>query len=102
MLIASNKRLVLRMNIIMDKISFAFFNICIPLVLSIIYSKNPQKQQINYEITKGIWYLFYGGVVAVDYLYHEQTKGVAGFTVTLAIMEGVPLILKKVFNANED
>ena len=55
-----NERLVLRMNITMDKIDFMFINICLPFVLSIIYSKNSKKQQMNYEITKGVWYLIYG------------------------------------------
>ena len=64
--------------------------------------KNPKKQQMNYEITKGLWYLFYGGFVAVDYLCQQQTQYVAGFTVTLAIMEGVSLILKRIFNSKKD
>lgn len=90
------------MNITMDKIDFMFINICLPFVLSIIYSKNSKKQQMNYEITKGVWYLIYGGVVAVDYLFYEQSQYVAGFTITLAIMEGVPLILKRLFNVDEE
>lgn len=84
----------------MNKIEFIFINICLPFVLSIIYSKNPKKQQTNYEITKGIWYLIYGGVVAFDYLFYKQSRYVAGFTITLAIMEGVPLILKRLFNVD--
>lgn len=71
-------------------------------MLSVIYSKNPKKQQINYELAKGAWYLIYGGIVAVDYLYHEQTQYVAGFTITLAIMDGIPLLLKRVFIADVD
>lgn len=57
---------------------------------------------MNYELTKGMWYLLYGGFVAVDYLYQQQTQYIAGFTVTLAIMEGVPLILKRIFNLKRD
>lgn len=90
------------MEMIIHKINFAIINICLPLVLSFFYSKNPKKQQKNYEITKGAWYLLYGGLVAVDYLYQQQTQYIAGFTVTLAIMEGVPLILKKFFNSKRD
>ncbi len=90
------------METIVHKINFGFINICLPLILSLIYSKNPKKQQINYEVTKGVWYLFYGGLAAVDYLYQQQTQYIAGFTVTLAIMEGVPLILKRIFNSNRD
>lgn len=84
----------------MDKINFIFINIGLPLILNTYYSIKPKKQQINHEITKGVWYLFYGGVVAVDYLFREQTKYIAGFTVILAIMEGVPLLLKRIFNNN--
>lgn len=90
------------METIVHKINFVIINICFPLILSHIYSKKPKKQQINYEVTKGVWYLFYGGLVAVDYLYQQQTQYIAGFTVTLAIMEGVPLILKRIFNSNID
>lgn len=81
-----------------DKINFILINIGFPLILSTYYSIKTKKQQINYEITKGVWYLVYGGVVAVDYLFSEQTRYIAGFTVTLAIMEGIPLLLKRIFN----
>lgn len=81
-----------------DKINFILINIGLPLILSIYYLKNSKKQQINYELTKGVWYLFYGGIVAIDYLFSDQTKYIAGFTVSLAIMEGVPLLLKRIFN----
>lgn len=81
-----------------DKIEFILINIGLPLILSTYHSIKPKKQQINYEITKGVWYLLYGGVVAADYLFREQTKYIVGFTVTLAIMEGVPLLLKRIFN----
>ncbi len=86
----------------MQKINFVFVNICLPLILSIYYSTNPKKQQINYELTKGAWYLIYAGAVSVDYLCYEQTQYIAGFTITLAIMEGVPLLLKRLFNVNAD
>lgn len=85
----------------MNKINFILVNICLPFILSIYYSKKSKKQQINYELTKGVWYLLYGGVVAADYLFCEQIKYVAGFTVTLAIMEGVPLLLKRFFQKDE-
>lgn len=90
------------MNMIMSKIIFGIINICFPLLLGIIYSRNSEKQQRNYDITKGVWYLIYGGVVAVDYLYQQKTQYIAGFPITLAIMEGVPLIMKRVFNSDAD
>lgn len=84
----------------MWRIHFIFGNVFLPLILSIYYSKYPKKNQINYEITKGIWYLIYGSIVAVDYLCKQETKYVIGFAVSLAIMEGIPLLLKKIFNPN--
>lgn len=85
----------------MDKINFILINICLPLILSIYYSKNSKKQQISYELTKDVFYLLYGVVVAADYLFCEQIKYVAGFTVTLAMMEGVPLLFKRFFQKDE-
>lgn len=84
-----------------DKIDFIIFNLTLPLVLSVLYSTDMKKYQNNYEITKGVWYLFYGGVVAYDYLINSQSRYVAGFTLCLAIMEGVPLLLKRVFKKNK-
>lgn len=84
----------------MYKINFVLINIGLPLIMNIIYLKNPKKNQINYEITKGMWYLIYAIVVAVDYLYDKQTQYVVGFTITLAIMEGVPLLLGRLFNVD--
>lgn len=80
------------------KISFIIFNLMLPLVLSILYSTNAKKHQSNYEITKGVWYLIYGGVVACDYLINSQSRYVAGFTLCLAIMEGIPLFLKRILD----
>ena len=81
-----------------DKISFIIFNLILPLVLSILYSTDAKKHQNSYEITKGVWYLVYGCVVAYDYLINSQSRYVAGFTLCLAIMEGIPLLLKRVFD----
>lgn len=86
----------------MDKINFVLVNMVLPLILSIYYSKKSEKQQINYELTKGVWYLLYGGMVVIDYLCQKQTQYIAGFTVTLAIMEGIPLLLKRLFNSDID
>lgn len=80
------------------KIDFIIVNLILPLVLSILYSTNIKKHQNSYEITKGVWYLFYGGVVAYDYLINSQSRYVTGFTLCLAIMEGIPLILKRIFD----
>ena len=41
-----------------DKIDFIIFNLTLPLVLSVLYSTDTKKYQNNYEITKGVWYLF--------------------------------------------
>lgn len=84
----------------MWRIHFILVNIFLPLILSIYYSKYPPKKQINYEITKGMWYLIYGSIVTIDYLCKQETEYVTGFTVSLAIMEGIPLLLKKIFNPN--
>lgn len=83
-----------------QKIDFIIFDLILPLILSILYSTNMKKYQNNYEITKGVWYLSYGGIVAYDYLINSQSRYVAGFTLCLAIMEGVPLILARVFDKN--
>ncbi len=68
------------------KIDFIIVNLILPLVLSILYSTNIKKHQNSYEIIKGVWYLFYGGVVAYDYLI--KSRYVTGFTLCLAIVEG--------------
>lgn len=83
------------------KMEFIIFDIFLPMILSILYSTNTKKYHNHYELTKGVWYVNYGGVVAYDYLINRQTRYVAGFTVCLAIMEGVPLILKHIFDKNK-
>ena len=41
-------------------------------------------------------------MVVIDYLCQKQIQYIAGFTVTLAIMEGIPLLLKRLFNSDID
>lgn len=54
------------------------------------------KYQTNYELAKGVWYLFYGSVIAFDYLINEQSRYVASCTVCLGILEGMLLLLKRI------
>lgn len=83
------------------KLHFIIFNIVFPIVLSVIFSKNFERHQLSYSVTKGTWYLMYAFVVVYDYIINDMTKYVAGFTVTLAIMEGLPLILTPLFKKSD-
>lgn len=74
-------------------INFIFTNIALPLALSVLYSCSPEKYGLQCNITKAVWYLFYAAAVSYDYLVRSSQQYVAGFAVTIAIMEGIPLIL---------
>ncbi len=85
---------------IISIIQFIVFSIVLPTVLSILYSKNVEKYKLNYSLTKGIYYLIYAIVVAYDYLVNQDQLHVAGLAVTIAIFEGLPLLLVPLFVKN--
>ena len=78
-------------------VSFICINIILPIILTVVYSVNTRKYGRQYSLTKAVWYLCYASVVTWDYLINEMTRYVAGFTVTLAIMEGVPCLIAAFF-----
>ena len=89
----------------MNIFSFLVFSVFMPCVLSIIYSKDPDKYQLKYNVTKSCWYLIYAILMCIDYLIYSEQRGVVEFAITLAIMEGLPLILIpafKLFTKNKD
>ena len=85
----------------LNKVDFIIVNILLPITLSILYSHKIEKNGINYIVTKGVWYLGYAIAVAIDYLVYDMNRYVVGFTVTIAIMEGLPLILKPILHGRK-
>ncbi|MCH5300957.1 MAG: hypothetical protein J1E56_06525 [Ruminococcus sp.] len=80
-------------------IHYIAFYVLLPIILSVVYSKTPEKYQLQFSITKGCFYLFNAFLVATLYLFSWDTEtGVSGFAVMLAIFEGLPSILKPLFN----
>lgn len=77
---------------------FITINVIIPLILSCYYSWNPQKNQLNYDLTKGSYYCVYGIFVCIDYLVEGRLNNlqsaIAGLAIVLAMFEGIPLVLK--------
>lgn len=86
----------------LNALNFIGINIVLPVALSVLYARFPKKYKFNYDVTKAIWYLCYAAVVSYDYLVHNAQRYIAGFTVTIAIMEGVPLLLFPLFSAGKD
>ena len=81
-----------------NTINFIAMSLTLPLILSVLYSRYPKKYKLHYGFTKAVWYIGYAAVVTFDYLVHNVEQSVAGLAVTIAIMEGVPLILIPLFS----
>ena len=86
----------------LNSFSFIFTNVVVPVALSVLYARFPKKNKLNYDLIRATWYLFYAAVVSYDYLVHNAQRYIAGFTVTIAIMEGLPLMLLPLFSAGKD
>ena len=86
----------------LDSLNFIFINVVVPVALSIVYARFPRKNKLSYDFIRATWYLFYAAVVSYDYLVHNAQRYIAGFTVTIAIMEGLPLMLLPLFSAGKD
>lgn len=69
---------------------FLLMNILLPIVLCIVYSRNPAKQ--NFILTKSTWYVLYA-IITANYLWDVKSSLVIGLAVILAIFEGLPPIL---------
>lgn len=83
-------------------IHFVFLSICLPIALSVLYSVKPTKKNTNYyQITKGVLYLFNAGAVIYSFFPGKYDTAVACLTVSIAIFEGLPLILLPLFNAGK-
>ncbi len=76
-----------------DIIRIVIIHILVPAILSVYYSFNKKANQRNYDITKGIFYLANAVAVILDFFLNTYEFSVAGLSVTIAIMEGVPLIV---------
>ena len=71
---------------------FLLMNILLPIVLCIVYSRNPAKQKQNFILTKSTWYVLYA-IITANYLWDVKSSLVIGLAVILAIFEGLPPIL---------
>lgn len=67
-----------------------------------LYSAKPTKKNtLYYKITKGILYLFNAGAVIYSFFPGKYDTAVACLTVSIAIFEGLPLILLPLLNAGK-
>lgn len=79
----------------MDKLWLAKY-ILFPVVIIIYYVLNTKKHEKSYQLVKSIWYFYYA-IATVYNLAGEKsvTSGeLAGFTVALALFEGLPGFIK--------
>ena len=89
---------------IFQTIEFLITVCIIGIVFSVIYAQNPKKHQRNYILTKAVWSVLGAIIVAINYISEndglEQT--IAIFTVSLGLLEGLPILLKPLFGNIED
>lgn len=85
----------------MQTVRFVILNVILPLILSCYYSWNVQKKQLQYDLTKGAFYCIYGILVCIDYCVKghlsDLQNTIVGLPIMLAMMEGIPLLLKPLF-----
>lgn len=89
---------------IFQSIHFLFTVCIIGIVLSVVYAKNPKKYQKNYILTKAVWSVLGAIIVAINYISGNDglERTIAMFTVSLGLLEGLPMLLKPFFGNMED
>ena len=89
---------------IFQSIHFLFTVCVIGVVLSVVYAKNPKKYQKNYILIKAVWSVLGAILVAINYISGKDDleRTVAMFTVSLGLLEGLPILLKPLFGNVDD
>lgn len=81
---------------IFKSVHFIIMYSLLGVVLAIVYTRNPRKNQHYYELTKAIWSVL-GAVLLMINIISGKDKlelTIVLVTVALGILEGLPILLK--------
>lgn len=68
-----------------------------PVIIIIYYVSNIEKHEKSYQMVKSVWYFYYAIFTVVNYIVGEKSvasDNLVGFTVALALFEGLPGFIK--------
>lgn len=83
---------------VFETVHFIVLYIFLPIILSVLYSIRVKNNKLNYDLTKGAFYLCYAAFTTIYYLINQTQQAATGLAITIAIFEGLPLILIPLFN----
>lgn len=70
--------------------------IVLPIVIIIYYVVNTEKHEKSYQMVKSVWYFYYAIFTVLNYIGEKSatSDALVGFTVALALFEGLPGFIK--------
>lgn len=70
--------------------------ILFPIVIIIYYVVNAEKHEKSYQMVKSVWYFYYAIFTVLNYIGEKSVTSdvLVGFTIALALFEGLPGFIK--------
>lgn len=70
--------------------------IVFPVIIIIYYIVDIEKHEKSYQMVKSVWYFYYAIFTVFNYIGEKSvaSDNLVGFTVALALFEGVPGFIK--------